>query len=420
LPLLAADPRLALPGGELPATLRVAVGIAPFCGLLGFLTPLLVDRWAAGDPLRAGTAYAVNTLGCILGPLISGFALLPLLGERWTLVALAFPLFAFGAAAVPGRAGFRPQRTVAAVFCVSAATALFLILFTKSYESAFPGCEVRRDHTATVIAAGEGMQKQLLINGMGITSLTPITKMMVHLPMAFLERPPRNGIVLCFGMGTSFRSMLAWGIATTGVELVPSVPSLFAFYHRDGDQLRQSALARIVIDDARRFLERSRETYDVIAVDPPPPVEAAGSSLLYSREFYETARRRLRPGGILQQWLPDGSPTLVSAVALAETFPHVRAFFSVEGWGVHFLASTRPIPVRTATELAARLPAAAARDLIEWGPAPTPVGQFQAVVSREVPMWRLIEADPGAPTLTDDRPVNEYYFLRNMFGSGNS
>ena len=34
----------------------------------------------------------------------------------------------------------------------------------------------------------------------------------------------------------------------------------------------------IVIDDARRFLERTRDAYDLIAVDPPPPVSAAGSS----------------------------------------------------------------------------------------------------------------------------------------------
>ncbi len=44
--------------------------------------------------------------------------------------------------------------------------------------------------------------------------------------------------------------------------------------------------------------------YDVITIDPPPPLEAAASSLLYSEEFYRVARRKLRPGGILQQWLP--------------------------------------------------------------------------------------------------------------------
>jgi hypothetical protein len=51
---------------------------------------MLVDRLSRGDPERAGAAYAVNVVGCILGPLVSGFILLPLMNERW--VTLLFAL----------------------------------------------------------------------------------------------------------------------------------------------------------------------------------------------------------------------------------------------------------------------------------------------------------------------------------------
>jgi hypothetical protein len=57
----------------------------------------------------------------------------------------------------------------------------------------------------------------------------------------------------------------------------------------------QSPLSHVVIDDGRRDLERSRQQFDVITIDPPPPLEAAASSLLYSEEFYRVAGRRLRP-----------------------------------------------------------------------------------------------------------------------------
>jgi predicted membrane-bound spermidine synthase len=46
---------------------------------------------------------------------------------------------------------------------------------------------------------------------------------------------------------------------------------------------------------------RTNKMFDVIVIDPPPPVEVAGSSLLYSTEFYAVAKRRLRPDGILMQ-----------------------------------------------------------------------------------------------------------------------
>src|SRR5208282_4147754 len=152
-------------------------------------------------------------------------------------------------------------------------------------------------------------------------------------------------LVICFGMGTTYRSALSWNIDTTAVELVPSVPKMFGFYHADAERILRDPHGHIVIDDGRRFLKRTREKFDVIVIDPPPPVEAAGSSLLYSTEFYELARQHLKPHGILQSWLPGAD--LLTALAVlrsaCESFPYVRCFGSVEGWGIHILASMEPI-----------------------------------------------------------------------------
>jgi predicted membrane-bound spermidine synthase len=216
-------------------------------------------------------------------------------------------------------------------------------------------------------------------------------------------------------MGTSFRSMHSWGIETTAVELVPSVPPLFPEFHPDAAALLSSPRARIVVDDGRRFLDRSTVLFDAIVIDPPPPVEAAGSSLLYSREFYAAARSRLAPGGIVQAWIPGAEPAVESAFALAlrDVFPHVRAYQSVEGWGMHLLASDRPIAERTALELTARLPPEAAADLVAWGPHPTPAEQLGAVLAREIAVdWPALERLASA--LTDDRPLNEYFLLRRL------
>jgi predicted membrane-bound spermidine synthase len=434
LPLTAADPRLSAVGEpavgafEPAGVLRLVLGITPFCGLVGFLTPMLVDRWSGGEPRRAGTAYAVNVVGCILGPLVAGFVMLPLVGERWTLLFLALPFFAIGvAAAIPlpspaaaGAPADRPGALAPATVGAAVILAGLLLLSTRDFETVFPDRVVLRDDSATVIGVTnrEGRGTRLLVNGIGMTVLTPITKMMSHLPMASLPTPPQRSLVICFGMGTTFRSLLSWGVPATAVELVPSVPALFRYYHPDAPTLVASPGARIVIDDGRRFLERTPELYDVITLDPPPPVEAAGSSLLYTREFDEIIRRRLRPGGILQHWVPGAEPYIVAAVtrALRDTFPHVRAFRYRQGWGIHFLASGRPLPATPAAELARRLPARAAADLIEWGPAATPEDQFAAVLADEVSLESLVAPAPQARALRDDRPVNEYFLLRRSFG----
>jgi len=207
---------------------------------------------------------------------------------------------------------------------------------------------------------------------------------------------------------------MSWNISTTAVELVPSVPDLFGYFHADGPKLLQAPLSHVVIDDGRRYLERTNEHFDVITLDPPPPVEAAGNSLLYSKEFYATIRRKLKPDGILQQWLPRGDAVLQSAVAssLQESFPYVRVFHSLDNRGLHFLASEHPILNRTPQELADRLPQSAVQDLLEWGPATNAAEQFSIILGRELHLDQLIAGAPDAAPLQDDRPENEYFFLR--------
>jgi len=395
----------------------VFLGVMPFAGLMGFLTPMLVDRWSGGDPDRAGKAYGINVLGCIVGPMLSGFLLLPFLGERWSTLMLTLPWLAM---AVRAAYAHRSRLITRAGAYGAAVAALIILFFTQDFATQYPQREVLRDSTATVIATGEGMSKKLVINGVDITAMVPIPKMMAHLSLASLAQPPRNALVICFGMGTTFRSAMSWGIPATAVDLVPSVPKLFTYYHRDGGKILASPRARVVIDDGRRFLERSTEEYDVIIIDPPPPVQAAGSSLLYSEDFYAVARKRLRPGGILQQFLPDGvndanDNQLKASVAraLQNSFPYVRIFQWNGRQGWHFLASDQPIPVRTATELAGRMPAAAVADMLEWGPAKTAEKQFALLLSRETKPEQMIALSPKTPALQDDRPINEYYLLRH-------
>ena len=410
LPLLTADSR-----AHQTSFLRVFLGVMPVSAVIGFLTPMLVDRWSGGDPDRAGRAYAVNVVGCIVGPLVSGFILLPLVGEHLSMLLFVLPWFVMALPSRRARALSLATHVATAIILLAAISIFFL---TKDYETRFPRRKVLRDSTATVIAAEvpteSGITKHLLVNGVGMTALTPITKMMAHFPLASLDHRPREVLVICFGMGTTFRSALSWGIPVTVVDLVPSVPKLFHYFHADAAQVLASPLAHIVVDDGRRYLERNPARYDVITIDPPPPVQAAGSSLLYSEEFYAVAEERLQPGGILAQWLPGGDEVLQASVAraLKNSFSYVRVFHSVEHWGWHFLASDRPIQDRSAAELLANMPANAVTDMMEWGPAKTPEEQFGLMLSEEWTTEQMIALAPATPALQDDRPINEYFLLR--------
>lgn len=409
LPVVAADPRLG------PSIVRTLASIVPFCAVLGYLTPALIDCAGRNDPVVAGRYYGINVAGCILGPLAAGYLLLPVAGIRWTMIALAMPLlFVAAGAQEKKRNGFL---TAASAFVL-----LVAVFVSRAYDdpSAFGyRSEVRRDYVASAIATGSGKNKALFVNAIRITALTTVTKVMAHLPMA-IDGHATRALDICFGMGTTFRSLMSWNVDVTAVDLSKAVMDSFGYFHSDAAALQASANAHFVADDGRRYLMRTPGTFDVITIDPPPPVEAAGSSLLYSEEMYGVIKRRLRAGGVLAQWIPvDRGATLQSvALALARSFPYVTAYRDVDGLirGVHFIASMAPIPRLSAREFVARMPRSARRDLLEWQKDETAETAAAKILAGQIPLNSVLPADSSVPPITDDRPFNEYFMIRAARG----
>jgi spermidine synthase len=404
LPVVLNDPRLDL------RTLGVELGIFPLCLCLGYLTPKLIDQYAQGFAEKVGRAYAVNVVGCIIGPVFASYILLPAFGVKISMVLLALPFLLFWG--IGARRAFRWKRPAAV------ATAAFFVcsvFINISYEEKYAQGVVRRDPTATVISAGTGMDKRLYVNGQGITTLSTITKEMAHMPLAYIPGKPVSALDICFGMGATYRSLMSWNIQVTAVELVPSVRDAFGYYFDDANRILQNPAGRIVIDDGRRFLKRTSQTFDVVTIDPPPPIEAAASSLLYSVEFYGLVKERLKPAGILQQWFPGGEGAECRAIArsIVESFPYVKAYRSSAGEGIHFLASLRPLEPLTAKQLAAKIPPAAQKDFVEWETGGVP-SVLQRILVQELSMETLLGNDPTV-RISDDRPYNEYYLLRRSW-----
>lgn len=419
LPILAGDPRLVKMDWYYAihpwSAVIVLASIFPICAILGYLTPSLIDTFSLGNPAAAGRAYAINVFGCILGPLAASYALLPFMSERRAVIILSAPFLAFylffwKSLPVYQRLPWGSAISVLAIYCIG---------FSHGFADSLKGSPLpvveRRDYAASVISAELDGNKQLLVNGFGMTSLTPITKFMVHLPLMYHKGPSQSALVVCFGMGTSYRSALSWGLKTTAVELIPEVPKAFGYYHADAAEILKNPNGHIVIDDGRRFLNRTQEKYDVVVVDPPPPVEAAGSSLLYSTEFYDAVKRHLKPNGILQIWWPEGDRMTMQAVArsICKSFRYSVSFPSIEGWGIHFMGSMDPIEREPVDQLISRLPAGARKDLLEWAQGEEISAYVGKVVSHgfltESMLDRRLDVE-----ITDDDPVNEYFLLRRM------
>lgn len=397
----------------------VIICVGSISYVLGYLTPKQIDELSEGNPHIVGVAYAGNLLGCIVGPLVASYVLLPAFGSKFSILILSAPLIAYIFSTYN-------KRTSVAQFTNGNVAIIVLILVTitagfgTTYEEWLhvPKKIIKNDYNATVMAAtlneNNLRSKYLMVNGMGITSLTPITKMMAHLPLFALPEGPKRALVICLGMGTTFRSMASWGIPTTAVELTPSVGALFPYFFDDAKQILARDGNRIVIDDGRRFLERTSETYDIVTIDPPPPVEASGSSLLYSEEFYEIIKKHLTPTGILAQWYPEKSGETLQAVArsLVDVFPYVEAYLSIEGGGYHFLASNNPITIPAPEQIVQHMPKAAQADLMEWNDYNEPdlLSFVQKIVGGKQDIHELLNTNKKIK-ITDDQPFNEYFLL---------
>lgn len=420
LPILAGNPdwtpTLLMPT-LIVAVLMVLMSIFPFCLFLGYLTPCLIDEISKGCPKTSAYSYVFNIVGSILGPLIAGYWLLPLIGAKYTQWVFSLMLFLLAIAFYQRSFVKKPVRRITeALVGLALLIISFLIPNHESGANLEPSV-LFRDHSATVIAHGRDMKRMLLVNGYGITELTTITKFMSHLPLAHLNQPGESALVICFGMGTTFRSLLTWPLKEVyAVELIPSVVKTFSFFHKDANEVLADPRGHIIIDDGRRFLARSSKKFDVITLDPPPPVEAAGSSLLYSEEFLHLVKSHLKEEGILQHWFPGGEQKIFESIlaAIRNVFPHVIVFHSVKDWGYHFLASQQPIVNLTAGELLERLPPNAIKDLLEWEFPTTPQELVTKMISNR---WQDPDQHETKMPLafTDDRPMNEYFLVRRTW-----
>jgi spermidine synthase len=127
---------------------------------------------------------------------------------------------------------------------------------------------------------------------------------MLGLAPALLHPRPERVLVIGYGAGVTTATIVAApGVQSIEVaEIVPEVVEAARFFeHLNHDVLRDPRV-RVVANDGRNHLLLGGPPYDVITCDPVHPL--FGSAPLYSLDYFNLCRRRLRPGGVVCQYLP--------------------------------------------------------------------------------------------------------------------
>jgi spermidine synthase len=197
-------------------------------------------------------------------------------------------------------------------------------------------------------------QRTLLINGKadattGAGSDMRTQVLVGHLPILATPRA-ENVFVIGYGSGVTTAATLRYPVrAVRTVELEPAVVEAAPQFRESAGDPLADPRHEMIVEDASLVLRSERTAYDVI-VSEPSNFWIAGMGDLFSDDFYRVAATRLRPGGILCQWVQcyQISPEAIRSVirTLARTFPHGQVFYVDSAADLILLASRdRDVPL---------------------------------------------------------------------------
>ena len=185
------------------------------------------------------------------------------------------------------------------------------------------------DDGATIVATREGpsetlfvMQQQwlgkpvysrLVTNGFSMSGTAlqgqRYMRAFAYYPMLLHDGPLKTALVICYGVGvtvgavTHIPSVESIDVAEISRDVVAMSDAIYPPGARPLDDPR----VRLHIEDGRFFLQATRQRFDLITGEPPPP-RTPGTVNIYTREYFQLVHDRLTDGGIATYWVPVARP----------------------------------------------------------------------------------------------------------------
>jgi spermidine synthase len=266
---------------------RMHLGFTYGLNTLAFCTGLIVFTLLAP---RVNIFYSLKLMWVLMS---CGVALLLVISEkgsvRWWQPAIAAAAFFVGLLVTPAK------------FDAS-------YLMPHSIQTRYPISDLKSNGTDTtyVVTVPNG---EFLFFGNTSMSGTVLPsqiymRLMAHVPL-LLQENPVSALVICFGVGNTASAIATYDSIhrLDVVDLNRNVFETAAEFAGTNFQVYKDPRVRLINDDGRSFLRLSRDSYDLITSEPPPPMQA-GVYRLYSREYYQDVLAHLTPTGMMTQWLP--------------------------------------------------------------------------------------------------------------------
>jgi spermidine synthase len=357
---------LGLSGHAAAWTIVTAIVALPAALIAGYQFPLLIGLLGSGRGglgRHVGLAYAFNTVGSIVGSIATGFIILPVLGAVTTWALSAWMLVALGAVAVDLGRGKRllSRRAMVPTAIVLLVAALLVVSdgptavwrqtpigngrvdFVARFRTRNQLRGWMRGQRRAVVWEREGRESNVAlvghadiafyVNGKadGSAVADATTQVMSGLLGAILNPEPKRILVIGLGTGATagWLGKLPSVEAVDVVEIEPAIVDVARELSVINEHVLDNPKVNVSIGDAREVLLTTPHTYDIIFSEPSNPYRA-GIASLFTHEFYQAVKKRLRPGGTFLQWIQgyeiDGQSVRTVYVTLSQTFPSIQSW----------------------------------------------------------------------------------------------
>lgn len=331
------DPLFSRAAETLTVLKAAVIMIAPTI-LMGIALPLAVQICQRGPQREGdsvGTVYAVNTVGSILGAFAAGFLLLPNLGIHKSVIAVvALNIFA-GLLVLVSTVRLKSRLiyifSFALILIVSYVVAP-TTLFRDLYQKKQPTAELmlyKEGKIANVVVYDfqKSGYKDLYLNGIEEASdrlwHVQLFKMLGVLPTV-VHPQPDDALMIAFGAGMSAGACVNLVDYFECAELNPDIFEEAGLFKKENRDVINNPKLNMVFNDGRNHLLLTPKTYSLIISDATNPL-TFDSWTLYTKEFYELCKQKLKPGGVFCQWVPiplPGDAVKVILKTFKSVFPH--------------------------------------------------------------------------------------------------
>ncbi len=333
------------------------VTLFPVTVLIGAAVPIASSLYTAEQTeqvgLRVAQLTALNTVGSILGILLTGFIIVPSLGLQNSVLLLAAFNLGIGGVGIwffaPAQPRLRVATAVVLLLAIGGAILLPPARYLGPWQNIADQIIFYKEGVETTVAVFKESPtnpKFSSVNGRvevptDVLSLRAFY-LLGHLP-ALLHPDAQTALMLSFGNGIASGSLATHQLPSIEVvELSPEMIEAAQLYKTENRSILQYPGLQIHVEDARNFLLQTDRQYHIITTDATHPSNTS-SWALFTAEFYDQVKQHLTPDGVFLQWVPLHSMAIEDYLSILRTFQNV--FPNATLWytgGTHSLLLATP------------------------------------------------------------------------------